>query len=67
MGPGPDGPMGPPPGDMAEMQSHMDDVLQLMDLKIQGPGNPEHMPGDMDGDGMMPPPPTDDPADDGMG
>ena len=25
------------------------------------------MAGDMDGDGMMPPPPTDDPVDDGMG
>ena len=27
----------------------------------------EPMAGDMDGDGMMPPPPTDDPVDDRMG
>ena len=41
-------------------------MLQLMDLKIQDQET-LIMAGDMDGDGMMPPPPTDDPADDGMG
>ena len=67
MGPGPDGPMGPPPmDDMASLQSHMDDAA-AHGPQDPGPGTPEPMAGDMDGDGMMPPPPTDDPADDGMG
>ena len=39
------------------MQQHMSSRSRLETL----------VPGDMDGDGMMPPPPTDDPADDGMG
>ena len=47
-------------------QSHMDDAAAHA-LKILDQGTPEPMAGDMDGDGMMPPPPTDDPADDGMG
>ena len=52
--------------DMASLQSHMDDAA-AHGPQDPGPGNPEHMAGDMDGDGMVPPPPTDDPADDGMG
>ena len=42
-------------------------MQQLMALKILDQELPEPMAGDMDGDGMMPPPPTDDPIDDGMG
>ena len=66
------GPMdGPPPGDMppmddmGEMHTHMDDALPHAPGD-PGPGTPDPMVGDMDGDGMMPPPPTDDPVDDGM-
>ena len=44
--------------DMTSVQSHMDDASSTWTSR-PGPGNPEHMlPGDMDGDGMVPPPPT---------
>ena len=66
------GPMdGPPPGDMppmddmGEMHTHMDDAA-AHSPGDPGPGTPDPMACDMDGDGMMPPPPTDDPVDDGM-
>ena len=39
--PGPDGPMGPPPGDMAEMQSHMDDAA-AHGPQDPRPGNPDY-------------------------
>ena len=45
--------------------SHMDDAAAHAP-QDPGPGTPDPMAGDMDGDGMMPPPPTDDPVDDGM-
>ena len=51
--------------DMGEMHSHMDDAA-AHGPGDPGPGTPDPMAGDMDGDGMMPPPPTDDPVDDGM-
>ena len=60
MGPGPDGPMGPPPDDMGD--DHMDDAGAH-----HGPGlkdQMDHLQADMDGDGMAPPPPPDDPTDD---
>ena len=71
--------MGPPPGDMGpdgpmglllwmtwhHCNTHMDDAA-AHGPQDPGPGTPDPMAGDMDGDGMMPPPPTDDPADDGM-
>ena len=47
------------------MHSHMDDAAAHVPGD-PGPGTPDPMAGDMDGDGMMPPPPTDDPVDDGM-
>ena len=67
---GPGDPMGPPPDattkdDMGGMHSHMDDAA-AHGPQDPGPGTPDPMAGDMDGDGMMPPPPTDDPVDDGM-
>ena len=55
----------PPMDDMAEMHTHMDDAAAHVPGD-PGPGTPDPMAGDMDGDGMMPPPPTDDPVDDGM-
>ena len=64
-GPGGADPMGPPPDDMGGMHSHMDDAA-AHGPQDPGPGTPDPMAGDMDGDGMMPPPPTDDPVDDGM-
>ena len=57
--------MGPPPDDMGGMHSHMDDAA-AHSPQDPGPGTPDPMAGDMDGDSMMPPPPTDDPVDDGM-
>ena len=51
--------------DMGEMHTHMDDAAAHVPGD-PGPGTPDPMAGDMDGDGMMPPPPTDDPVDDGM-
>ena len=60
---GPD--MPPPMDDMGGMHSHMDDAA-AHGPQDPGPGTPDPMAGDMDGDGMMPPPPTDDPVDDGM-
>jgi hypothetical protein len=50
---------------MGGMHSHMDDAA-AHGPQDPGPGTPDPMAGDMDGDGMMPPPPTDDPVDDGM-
>ena len=55
----------PPMDDMGEMHTHMDDAAAHAPGD-PGPGTPDPMAGDMDGDGMMPPPPTDDPVDDGM-
>ena len=56
MGPGPDGPMGPPMDDMGTAQSHMDDAGAHHGPGPEGPDGPP--PGaDMDGDGMAPPPP----------
>ena len=59
--------MAEPPMDpgMADMHSHMDDAAAHVPGD-PGPGTPDPMAGDMDGDGMMPPPTTDDPVDDGM-
>ena len=62
---GPGGTEMPPPDDMGGMHSHMDDAA-AHGPQDPGPGTPDPMAGDMDGDGMMPPPPTDDPVDDGM-
>ena len=56
-------PMGPPPDDMGQMHSHMDDAGAHHQPGPEGPEGPP--PGaDMDGDGMAPPPPPDDPSDD---
>ena len=62
---GPGGTDMPPMDDMGEMHTHMDDAA-AHGPEDPGPGTPDPMEGDMDGDGMMPPPPTDDPVDDGM-
>ena len=62
---GPGGTEMPPMDDMGEMHTHMDDAA-AHGPQDPGPGTPDPMAGDMDGDGMMPPPPTDDPVDDGM-
>ena len=59
---GPNQDMGP---GMEEMQSHMDDAAAHAPNQDMGPGMDEPMPGDMDGDGMMPPSP-DEPSDDGL-
>ena len=53
----------PPPGDMGEAMTHMDDAGAHHGPGPDGPEGPP--PGaDMDGDGMAPPPPPDDPSDD---
>ena len=62
---GPGGADGTSTDDMGGMHSHMDDAA-AHGPQDPGPGTPDPMAGDMDGDGMMPPPPTDDPVDDGM-
>ena len=41
-------------------------MMQQLMVQVILTITPDPMAGDMDGDGMMPPPPTDDPVDDGM-
>ena len=56
---------GPPPDQMGEMHSHMDDAGAHHGPGPEGPDGPP--PGaDMDGDGMAPPPPPEDDPSDGM-